>query len=93
MDYKIEGDNLEVVRIRLQLGDEVVAEAGKMVYKTPQVEWRTSMHGEGIGQKLIGALRRKVTGESLFLTHFSCRSRPARWGSQATSRVGCERWN
>lgn len=72
MDYRIEGDNLEVVRINLRPGDEIVAEAGKMIYKTPAVAWKTSMHGEGIGQKLLGALRRKVTGESLFLTHFSC---------------------
>lgn len=72
IDYSIEGDNLEIVRIRLQPGDEIVAEAGKMVYKTPQVAWATTMHGKGIGQKLLGGLKRKLTGESLFLTHFSC---------------------
>ena len=70
--YEIQGDNLEIVKIRLMPGDEIIAEAGKMIYKQPQVEWRTTMHGDGIGAKLLGGLKRKLTGESLFLTHFSC---------------------
>src|SRR5678816_3036860 len=39
LDYSIEGDNLQVIRIRLKPGQEVYAEAGKMVYKQPQVSW------------------------------------------------------
>ncbi|MBI1357057.1 MAG: TIGR00266 family protein [Acidobacteria bacterium] len=70
LDYDIEGDNLQIIRVRLKPGQELIAEAGKMVYKTPSVEWQTKMTGEGIGQKLFGALKRKLTGESLFLTHF-----------------------
>ena len=38
LDYTIQGDNLQVIRIRLQPGQELYAEAGKMVYKQPQVE-------------------------------------------------------
>ncbi len=71
INYAIEGNNLEVVRVRLRPGDEVIAEAGKMVYKQQHVEWRTSMHGKGIGGKLLGGLKRTLTGESLFVTHFS----------------------
>jgi uncharacterized protein (TIGR00266 family) len=59
-----------VARVRLKPGQEVYAEAGKMVYKTPNVQWETRMSGETLGQKLLGALRRTVTGESLFLTYF-----------------------
>ena len=70
LDYKIEGDNLQVVRIKLKPGQDVYAEAGKMVYKTPSVEWETRMTGEGLGAKLYGALKRKLSGESLFMTHF-----------------------
>ena len=70
IEYKIEGDNLQIVRIRLKPGQEIYAEAGKMVYKTPSVEWQTQMTGEGLGQKLFGALKRKLAGESLFMTHF-----------------------
>ncbi len=43
LDYTIEGDNLEVVRVKLKAGQELIAEAGKMVYKTPSVEWETKM--------------------------------------------------
>ncbi len=72
MKYTIEGDNLELVRVSLDTGEEIVAEAGKMVYKTTSVQWKTTMQGKSLGEKLMGGLRRKFTGESLFLTHFSC---------------------
>jgi hypothetical protein len=70
LDYTIQGDNLQVARVRLQGGQEVYAEAGKMVYKTANVHWDTRMSGATLGQKLMGALRRTVTGKSLFLTYF-----------------------
>ena len=70
IEYEIEGDNLQIVRIKLKPGQEIYAEAGKMVYKSPTVEWQTQMAGEGLGQKLFGALKRKLAGESLFMTHF-----------------------
>src|SRR6266496_4158355 len=41
-----------------------------MVYKTPNVDWETRMTGSNLGEKLMGALRRTVLGESLFLTYF-----------------------
>lgn len=70
LDYSIEGDNLQVARVRLKPGQELYAEAGKMVYKTPSVEWESRMQGESLGEKIWGALKRKLAGESLFLTHF-----------------------
>jgi uncharacterized protein (TIGR00266 family) len=70
LDYTIQGDNLQVARIRLQPGQDLYAEAGKMVYKTPNVTWETRMSGQTLGEKLLGALKRTVTGESLFLTYF-----------------------
>lgn len=70
LDYTVQGDNLQVVRIRLKPGQELFAEAGKMLYKTASVQWETRMSGEGLGQKLWGALKRKVMGESLFMTYF-----------------------
>lgn len=70
LKYDIEGDNLEIVRVHLKPNQELIAEAGKMVYKTPNVNWQTQMTGKGIGDKLFGALKRKLTGESLFVTHF-----------------------
>ncbi|MDX1981235.1 MAG: TIGR00266 family protein [Bryobacteraceae bacterium] len=70
LDYTIQGDNLQVVRIRLMPGQELFAEAGKMLYKTSSVQWETKMSGQSIGEKLLGALKRKVMGESLFMTYF-----------------------
>lgn len=70
LDYQIQGDNLQVVRIKLQSGQELFAEAGKMLYKTPAVQWETKMSGGSVGEKLWGALKRTVMGESLFLTYF-----------------------
>jgi uncharacterized protein (TIGR00266 family) len=70
LDYTIQGDNLQVARVRLKPGQEVYAEAGKMIYKTANVQWDTRMSGSTMGEKLMGALRRTVTGESLFLTYF-----------------------
>ena len=70
LEYKIQGDNLQVARIQLQPGQEVYAEAGKMVYKSASVQWETKMGGKSLGDKLWGAVKRKLTGESLFMTHF-----------------------
>ena len=70
LDYTIHGDNLQVARVRLKPGQEVYAEAGKMLYKTPSVQWETKMQGDSIGQKLWGAVKRKLMGESLFMTYF-----------------------
>jgi uncharacterized protein (TIGR00266 family) len=70
LEYTLQGDNLQVARIRLKPGQEIYAEAGKMVYKTANVQWDTRMTGETLGDKLMGALRRTITGESLFVTYF-----------------------
>src|SRR5215813_8499066 len=70
LDFTIQGDNLQVARVKLKPGQEVYAEAGKMVYKTANVAWETRMTGSTLGDKLWGALRRTVTGESLFVTYF-----------------------
>jgi uncharacterized protein (AIM24 family) len=60
LEYTIQGDTLQVVRILLKPGQEVYADAGKMVYKFPEVGWASRAAG--------------ILGESLFLTHFSATS-------------------
>ena len=70
LEYTIQGSNLQVIRLKLKPGQEVYAEAGKMVYKTANVSWETRMSGNTLGEKIWGALKRKVMGESLFLTYF-----------------------
>ena len=70
LDCTIVGDNLQIARVRLKPGQEVYAEAGRMIYKTPSVSWETRMSGSTLGEKLWGAFKRKLMGESLFLTYF-----------------------
>lgn len=74
LDYTIEGSNLQVARVRLKSGQEVFAEAGKMLYKRPSIQWETRMSGNSLGEKIWGALKRKLMGESLFLTYFRAMS-------------------
>jgi uncharacterized protein (TIGR00266 family) len=70
LTYEIHGDNLQVARLHMKAGQEVYAEAGKMVYKTTNIHWETKMSGNTLGEKLWGAVKRKVMGESLFMTYF-----------------------
>ncbi len=70
LSYEIQGDNLQVIRCKLKQGQELYAEAGRMVYKTANVNWETKMQGDGIGSKIWGAVKRKLMGESLFMTYF-----------------------
>ena len=79
LDYTIQGDNLQVARLRLKPGQEVFAEAGKMLYKTPPVSWESRMSGDTLGQKIWGAFKRKLMGESLFWTYFRASSAGVPW--------------
>src|SRR5690349_14550257 len=74
LKYDIEGHNLQIVRVHLKAGQEIYAEAGKMVYKSANVDWATRMTGQSLGDKIIGAIKRKLMGESLFFTHFRASS-------------------
>jgi uncharacterized protein (TIGR00266 family) len=68
--YDIEGHNLQIAKVHLLPGQEIYAEAGKMIYKSANVDWQTRTTGQSLGQKLIGAIKRKLMGESLFFTYF-----------------------
>jgi uncharacterized protein (TIGR00266 family) len=70
LKYDIEGHNLQIARVHLEPGQEIYAEAGKMIYKSSTVDWATRMTGQNIGDKILGAIKRKLMGESLFFTYF-----------------------
>src|SRR5579884_188588 len=70
LEYAVQGSNLQIARVRLKPGQEIYAEAGKMIYKTANVAWQTRMAGDTLGAKLWGAVKRRLMGESLFLTYF-----------------------
>jgi uncharacterized protein (TIGR00266 family) len=75
--YKIVGEDLQFVEVELDPRESVVAEAGAMMYMTPGIEMET-IFGDGSGTQkpglmgaLMGAGKRLLTGESLFMTVFT----------------------
>jgi len=76
IDYKIFGDDIQFVEIELDPNETVIAEAGTMVYMEQGITYEVKM-GDGsepnqsLSGKLFQAGSRLLTGESLFLTHFT----------------------
>ena len=75
VDYDIVGEEMQFVEIELDPGEGAVAEAGAMMYMTSGIEMTTifgdgSQKGGGLMDKLLGAGKRVLTGESLFMTEF-----------------------
>ncbi len=77
IDYKIYGNEMQFVEIELDPGESAVAEAGAMMYMTDGIVMETifgdgsSTQSGGFFDKLIGAGKRLITGESLFCTVFT----------------------
>src|SRR5512133_4066799 len=76
IDYKIFGDNILFVEIDLDPCETVIAEAGTMVYIEQGISFEVKMGDgsspdQGLMGKLFQARSRIITGESLFLTHFT----------------------
>ena len=76
VDFKIFGDDMQFVEVELDPGEATVAEAGGMMYMDDQIEMET-IFGDGSQTKsgllgaLVGAGKRVLTGESLFMTIFA----------------------
>lgn len=76
VDYTIFGDDLQTVEIELDPGETVIAEAGAMNWMEDGILFETRMGDgsepdKGFMGKLLDAGKRAVTGESLFMTHFT----------------------
>ncbi len=80
LDYRIIGDDIQLVEIELDPHETVIAEAGSMMYMDNDIRFETKM-GDGsdpnqsLMSKLLSAGTRVLTGESLFVTHFTCHGR------------------
>jgi uncharacterized protein (TIGR00266 family) len=75
IDYKIHGDDMQFVEIELDPAEAVVAEAGGMMFMDDGIAMETifgdgSRQNTGIMGALLGAGKRLLTGESLFMTVF-----------------------
>ncbi len=76
VDYEIIGDDIQIVEIELDPGETVVAEAGAMNYMDDGITFEAKMGDgsrpdDGVFGKLLGAGKRILTGESIFMTHFT----------------------
>jgi hypothetical protein len=77
IDFKIHGTEMQFVEVELDPGESAVAEAGTMMYMTSGIDMET-IFGDGSSQRsgvmgaLLGAGKRLITGESLFMTVFTC---------------------
>ncbi|HVZ20568.1 MAG TPA: AIM24 family protein, partial [Vicinamibacterales bacterium] len=77
IDFRIVGTEMQFVEVELDPGESAVAEAGSMMYMKPGIQMET-VFGDGSQQRtggvmgaLLGAGKRLLTGESLFMTIFT----------------------
>jgi uncharacterized protein (TIGR00266 family) len=77
IDFEVHGNEMQFVEVALDPGEGAVAEAGSMMYMTQGIGMET-IFGDGSQQRsagvmdaLLGAGKRLLTGESLFMTVFT----------------------
>lgn len=80
IEHRIIGDDIQLVEVILDPGETVIAEAGTMMYMDNDITYDTrlgdgSQANQGMLNKLLSAGSRVITGESLFVTHFSNQGR------------------
>ncbi len=78
IDYKILGEDIQVVEIELDPSETVIAEAGSMLFMEDGISFETKMgDGSQANQSILGKMfqagSRLLMGESLFMTHFTNR--------------------
>ncbi|MCG8582812.1 MAG: TIGR00266 family protein [Bacteroidales bacterium] len=78
IDYEIKGHDVQFVEVELDPHETVIAEAGAMLYMEEGIEFETKMGdgsnpSQGFFGKLAAGASRLITGESLFITHFTHR--------------------
>lgn len=76
VDYEILGDDLQIVEVELDQGETVIGEAGVMNYMQDGIQFEAKMGDgsdpdQGMFSKMFSAVGRKLTGESIFMTHFT----------------------
>jgi len=75
IDFKVYGDDMQFVEVELDPMEAVVAEAGGMMFMEDGIQMETifgdgSQQNSGFLGSLLGAGKRLLTGESLFMTVF-----------------------
>jgi uncharacterized protein (TIGR00266 family) len=78
IDYQIKGESIQIVEVELDPGETIIAEAGAMLFMEDGIQFEAKMGDgsnptQGLFDKLLSAGSRLLTGESLFMTHFTNR--------------------
>ena len=73
VDYEIRGSEMQFVEVELDPGEAAIGEAGSMMFMDAGIAMDTvfgdaSAQQGGLFGKLLGAGKRLITGESLFLS-------------------------
>jgi uncharacterized protein (TIGR00266 family) len=76
IDFEIYGDDMQLVSVELDPQETVIAEAGAMNWMDENITFEAKMGDgskpdQGIFGKLLDAGKRAITGESIFITHFT----------------------
>lgn len=71
MRYEIIGNNLQFVKIYILPGEEIYAEAGKMMFKSDNVIMETKIEFQTPKDAFKDILTKTLAGESIFMTHFT----------------------
>ncbi len=76
VDYEIIGDDMQLVEVELDPNETVIAEAGALNYMEEGITFEArmgdgSVANEGLMGKLLSVGKRVLTGESIFMTHFT----------------------
>ena len=77
IDFELHGNEMQFVEVALDPGEGAVAEAGSMMYMTSGIQMETifgdgsQRQSKGVMDALLGAGKRILTGESLFMTVFT----------------------
>lgn len=76
VDYELFGDDMQIIEIELDPGETVIAEAGAMNYMEDGISFESKMGdgskpSGGLFDSLLNVGKRVLTGESIFMTHFT----------------------
>src|SRR3954467_14034729 len=76
IDYQIKGESIQIVEVELDPMETVIAEAGAMLFMEDGITFEAKMGdgsvaNQGLFDKLLSVGSRVLTGESLFMTHFT----------------------
>lgn len=76
VDYELFGDDMQTVEVELDPGETVIAEAGAMNWMEDGITFEAKMGDgsqpdQGMMGRLLDVGKRAITGEGIFMTHFT----------------------